>query len=292
MARRCLSPLCFTGAGRCLVPGPGQGMTLDARLASPPSALPPVAEAHSPALPSVPVHSSSVLPPVPAPHFRLRVRRSGRGGGDSRRGVAGPPVIPGVQAVAGRRRGEVDVLGLPGDRRAVHLWWNTDVRDSELELHTSLEAARHAGRQFSRSMGGERIDTSPENGYRYVPRSGVRRGGGDASAPDRGRDNARPGQAGDIMSAVSSDVTPIAARLLLAYEEAGRSGHCLVILLEGSAPAEGIEVIRGRGALVVEVPPGTDVQAVLPHVEARAVRLPPLPEVGPVTLPRVATDDP
>lgn len=101
-----------------------------------------------------------------------------------------------------------------------------------------------------------------------------------------------PGQAGDMMSPVSSDVTPIAARLLSAYEEAGRSDQCLVILPEGSVPAAGIKVIRARGSLIVEVPPGTDVQAVFPQVDVSVVRLPPLPEVGPVTLTRVATDDP
>ena len=94
-----------------------------------------------------------------------------------------------------------------------------------------------------------------------------------------------------MMNPVTSDLTPIAVRLISAHEEAGRSGQCLVVLPEGSVPA-GIKVIRARGSLVVEVPPGMDVQSVLPQVDVSVVRLPPLPEVGPVTLTRVATDDP
>ncbi len=202
----------FIGAGRCLVPGPGQGMTLDARLASPPRALPPVAEPYF-----------TVVPPVPAPYFRLRVRTS-RGEtitavttpdeADAevrtwRREILGADLLDlrSFRVCRQWRAGGAakwrswfgtaeEVLGLPGDRRAVHCWWHWDVGGSGVEVHASLEAARHASRFFSRGKGGERIDTSPENGYRYVPRSGVRRSGGDASAPDRGRDNARPRSGG------------------------------------------------------------------------------------------------
>lgn len=134
-------------------------MTLDARLTSLPSAL----------------------PPVPAPYFRLRVRTS--------RGETITPVTTPEEAdtevrtwrrevlgtdlldlrsfrVCGQwRAGDAEkwrswvgtaeeVLALPGDRRAVHCWWHWDVGGSGVEVHASLEAARHASRQFSRSMGG------------------------------------------------------------------------------------------------------------------------------------------
>ncbi|WP_022802730.1 hypothetical protein [Deinococcus ficus] len=163
-------------------------MTLDARPTSPPSALPPVAESYS-----------AVVPPVPAPYFRLRVRTS--------RGETITPVTTPDEADAEVRtwRREIlgaelldlrsfrvcgqwraggapkwrswfgtaeEVLGRPGDRRAVHCWWHWDVGDSGVEVHASLEAARHASRFFSRGKGGERVGLSPENGYRYVPRQG------------------------------------------------------------------------------------------------------------------------
>ena len=63
-----------------------------------------------------------------------------------------------------------EVLGFPGDRRAVHRWSICDVRLSSVEWHQALVGARFASRRFSRSQWDERIGTNPENGYRYVPR--------------------------------------------------------------------------------------------------------------------------
>ena len=57
-----------------------------------------------------------------------------------------------------------EILGLPGDWRAAHHWWNGEVRDS------GLRSARHAGQRFSQSMGRERNGTGLEKGYRFGPR--------------------------------------------------------------------------------------------------------------------------